>query len=340
MVAKVTPFLNTYFSSQSLKIIYKNNNKYYISKKQLSKLFNNFIKSLDILLLFLVISYFINDFFYFISYLLPDSLNIKDVILHMADKTTNTITTNTNNNITTTIIHDDGGWANGIRSLFIYGTGVLRFQLVRHGTPTSKFAVIVSTMAADSISKIINNTINDPTYVKSHIANWTTIWKDANEKKELEIDISKDSDTIKALSDVINNKFMGDSTNIFVGFEQYIKKLIQFIINYLQNILQPTTVNYSNEILANQINDISILLFILSLLIIFMVFVLLLNIVILINTDRIYNYFNNKYIRLYISLNKKLMSLEVLVLGSSILYFMCNLSYGIHFIATHPITFS
>ena len=63
------------------------------------------------------------------------------------------------------------------------------------------------------------------------------------------------------------------------------------------------------------------------------------NIIIFIYSDKISNYFNNKYIKWYINFNKKIISIELIFLGSSILYFLFTLSYGIHFLATHPITF-
>lgn len=103
-------------------------------------------------------------------------------------------------------------------------------------------------------------------------------------------------------------------------------------------ILEPVQVDYSNSILANQIYDLSILLFILSILIIGLITVLISNLIIYINMDRIRNFFNNKFIRWYLDFNKKLMSIEIIILGSSILYFMYTLSKGILFIATHPIT--
>ena len=65
--------------------------------------------------------------------------------------------------------------------------------------------------------------------------------------------------------------------------------------------------------------------------------VLLLNILIYINMDKIIKIFNNKFIQWYLIINKKFLSIEIFILGSTILYFMYNLIKGIHFIATHPI---
>ena len=115
--------------------------------------------------------------------------------------------------------------------------------------------------------------------------------------------------------------------------------IINNLFDKFKFILEPLPVNYSNEILANQIHDLSILLFILSVLITVLLILLLFNILILINMDKIIKIFKNKFILFYLEWNKKVISIEVFLLGGSILYFMYTLSKGILFIATHPINF-
>jgi hypothetical protein len=109
------------------------------------------------------------------------------------------------------------------------------------------------------------------------------------------------------------------------------------LMNFLRPFLEPVQVNYSNELLANQIYGISILLFVLALIIIMLIIFLLFNIIIFTYSDKLITYFKNKYIKLYISINKKFIGIEIFLLGTSIIYFMYILTYGIHFIATHPI---
>ena len=84
-------------------------------------------------------------------------------------------------------------------------------------------------------------------------------------------------------------------------------------------------------------NNATIILFIFSILIIGMIIVLLFNIFIYINMDKIIKFFNNKFIKWYLVFNKKFIAIEIFMLGSTIIYFMYNLSVGIRFIATHPI---
>ena len=109
------------------------------------------------------------------------------------------------------------------------------------------------------------------------------------------------------------------------------------MIEHLKPILQPIYVDYSTEILANQIYGISILIFIISIAVLILLSSFAINIILFVYSDKLLNYFTNKYIRWYISFNKKMIAVEIWFLGGSLFYFMYYISYGIHFIATHPI---
>jgi hypothetical protein len=149
---------------------------------------------------------------------------------------------------------------------------------------------------------------------------------------------SKNAYILSALGPVTcdtRSNFVSDGN----GTEELGNKLVSNLMDILRPLLEPVQVNYSNEVLANQINDISILLLILTIIIMVLIVGLLLNIFGLLYSDKILNYFNNKYIRGYLNFTKKFIALEVLLGGITILYFMYTLSLGIHFIATHPITF-
>ena len=114
----------------------------------------------------------------------------------------------------------------------------------------------------------------------------------------------------------------------------------EFFMDYLKPILQPIPVNYSNEVLADQINALAILLFLLSLIVIFLFVVFTINAIILIYREKLVNYFSNKYIRAYLKLNTSLIVLELFFLSTTIVYFLYTLSKGLQFIAQHPIIFS
>ncbi len=303
------------------------------------------INSIDYFILVIIIFTFIGDFILILSSIfnhLFEFLNINayDYINYMTEPTTttpastsNTTTTQASTtNITTTIIHNDGSWSNAVRSIFIYGTGAFRLHLLKGGTPSSRAFVIGSTIIGDSLIKVLNNTINDPTYVKNHYMNWKSIWE-SQDKGVLKLEV--DTETLNKISEASENssKYLGDENNLLELFNLYIKGIFE----NLKYILEPVQVNYSNEILANQIYDISILLFVLSIIITGLIIVLIINMLILINMDRIIKYFNNKYIRWYLLFNKKVIGIEILILGVTIIYFMFSLTKGILFIATHPV---
>ena len=157
-----------------------------------------------------------------------------------------------------------------------------------------------------------------------------SVWNNLNEG---EASVEIDEQTTTKLSNAINNKFIGGEDSL----GDLVQYLINGILDKLRFILEPMQVNYSNEILSNQIHDISILLFILSLIIFGLLLVLLLNIILYINMDRIIKFFNNKFIIWYLVVNKKFLSIEIFILGGTILFFMHTLIRGIRFIATHPI---
>jgi len=81
------------------------------------------------------------------------------------------------------------------------------------------------------------------------------------------------------------------------GLDDISNKLLNNLMNYMKPFLEPVQVSYSNEVLANQIYGISIVLFILSVVIIVLLIFFMINTIMFVYSDRIMNYFSNKYIR-------------------------------------------
>ena len=55
------------------------------------------------------------------------------------------------------------------------------------------------------------------------------------------------------------------------------------------------------------------------------------------NKDKILKFFTNKYVHWYVNFQLKIISLEVVILGGTILYFLYFFITGLHFLVTHPI---
>jgi hypothetical protein len=83
---------------------------------------------------------------------------------------------------------------------------------------------------------------------------------------------------IDSITSIINN-FISDGNTI----DALYNKIVAYIMNILRPILKPVKVSYSNELLANQLYNISIMLFILIILIIFILTAIELLIILLIN---------------------------------------------------------
>ena len=152
-------------------------------------------------------------------------------------------------------------------------------------------------------------------------------------RNEGQVNVTIDDSTTSKLVEATSKSFISGGHSL----GDFTQELLNGVFDKIKFILEPVQVNYSNEVLANQIYDLSILLFVLSLIIVGLIIVLLFNLFMYINMDKIIQFFNNKYIKWYLTLNKKFISIEICFLGCSILYFMYTLITGIRFIAIHPI---
>jgi hypothetical protein len=143
------------------------------------------IKSIDLLFIILILSFLIYDFISILISLINtiyNYSNAQDIICNMASCICKSnINTSASHSTDVRVIHDDGSGANSIKSLFIYGSGALRLHLARSGTPATLTFIIASTIARDALAKFVNNTINDPAYVRSHFENWSAIWENAKD---------------------------------------------------------------------------------------------------------------------------------------------------------------
>lgn len=290
-----------------------------------SKIFN--FSKLDLLFVGLILSFLIHDFYIIfcnITELIYSYIYNPNIIFNMSDTGSTSATT-------TTIIHSNDGWAQGVKSIFIYGTGALRFHMLRSaGTPLQRTFVLGSTIAIDAASTALKTAINDPDYVEKHISSWLRTYNKVTQVLELHVD--NDSETLSKLKEVGPSN---ESTSKFMSENQ----ILETVLSYLKPILEPVTVEYSNELLANQIYGISILLFIMSVLMMILLLAFIINVTILVYSDKLITLFTNKYIIWYITMNKKLIGIEIIFLSVTLIYFMYSLSSGIHFIATHPIRF-
>ena len=248
---------------------------------------------------------------------------------------------NSNNTRTTQIVHSNGTWAESIRSVFIYGTAGLRYVAARSG-PGRAFTV-VGAIGVDLSARFFQNAINDPTYIREHYNNSNIFWDRASNQVRLlirEINPPNSSNSGESVSKLINNCDFNSSfvsNNLNSNITDFIDLKIKPIFDYFVKMLSPVKVDYSNELLAQQIHGIAIGLFILCICIIVLFIAFLINVIILLYRDKLISYFKNKYIVAYLKLQINIILLElvfIVIIMSNAFY---NLMLGIHFIATHPV---
>ena len=301
------------------------------------KLFSKTFWLLDLFLYSIVVFTLMISLIDFIFYLIDwlFYFNIDSVVLHVNSTTSETVSQTTN----VSVISNDGSWSSLIRSVFIYGSGGVRILYSR--TPQGRFISTIGTVVIGQGSSIVERAANDPTYIRRQFENWKIVWDKYN--SSVSVHPQNDTELINSVDTTVNSSqsissSAGETSKSLLPDGLIPENLLYDIINQLKGILEPVYVSYSNELLAEQILGLAIVLFIMTIFTMILFISLIFNIFILIFSDKILNYFTNKYITWYIKLNKKIIVLEVTFLSVTILYSLYSISKGIHFIATHPFT--
>ena len=258
---------------------------------------------------------------------------------------------NNNNNIMDTnnnrnIYFSNDSWSSTIRSLFIYGSAGIAIYVTRaNGSGFRKIATRVGAFLADSAGKIIENAINDSSYVRSHHTNWKMMWKTDNNDQQLNdtvnIDISGDTELkMKIFNEIKKTLSSSDIKSFLPSFDNIYEQFFSLSNDLLLSIigaLKPQQVSYSIELLMDQHHVISISLFILTI-ISFIFFILFLyNIILLLYKDKLLKFFKNKYILMYLNLQFKIMIIENFILNVFLLHNFYYLLKGLHFLVIYPI---
>lgn len=254
------------------------------------------------------------------------------------------------------IIHDDGSWSSGIRSLFIYGSGGARMwmNVTRGGTPSQQFFIVGTTILAESVSRLITNSLNDPSYIRTHIHNMRAIWQ-GDDSANVYLDSHAVQGTgVNSSSRLPGSSLVSPSCSSSAGETDEIAKsmigvdidlakiydsILSKIVNYLSYIFEPVQHSFTIDIMSNHIQNISILLFILTAIIFIFFISFLFNVTLFIFSDRFLSYFTNKYILLYLKFNKKFIAFEIIILSCWLGYLLYVLLTGLHYIATHPVIY-
>nr|UEV87083.1 hypothetical protein [Grifola frondosa] len=283
----------------------------------------------------------------FLSYFSLD-LELQPLYLGEGDNINNT-NNNTNNETKTTrnIVMSNGTWSSTVRSIFIYSTAAIHMHVTRApGKGFSKISTGLGAFAIDTGGKIIENIINDPSYIRDHVKNWRLIWKKdemGNESNDtVELDVSNDKTLIESVQNEINNGSGSSDVASFLpssnGNNSELSSFIDELVLPIIKALKPQQINYPVELLMDQHHIISICLFIMTISALFIFIVFLYNIILFIYKDKILSFFTNKYIVIYLKLQFKILNIEIIILALLIIYYFYFLIMGLHFLAVFPIS--
>jgi hypothetical protein len=108
----------------------------------------------------------------------------------------------------------------------------------------------------------------------------------------IESNLGSGSSSISGGTDEIAKSMMG----IDIDLAKISSNVISKIVNYLNYVFEPVQHTFTNEIMSTHLQNISLLLFILTALILRFFISFLFNLTLFIFSDRLINYFKNKYI--------------------------------------------
>jgi hypothetical protein len=144
------------------------------------------------------------------------------------------------------------------------------------------------------------------------------------------------SSSVPGVTDDIAKSTMG----IDIDFAKIYDSVISKIVNYLNYVFEPVQHTFTIEVMSNHIQNISLLLFILTAILLIFFISLLFNITLFLFSERLMSYFTNKYILWYLKFNKKLIAFEIIILSGWIGYLLYVLLKGLHYLGTHPVIYS
>ena len=116
------------------------------------------------------------------------------------------------------------------------------------------------------------------------------------------------------------NPEIPNTSSVTNNLESYINDYYSGLLDVIKSVLQPVSVDYSNEVLSNQIYSISITLFILSVIILFLLIVFVFSVISFIYSEKILKYFTNKYIVKYITFKREILKIEIIFLSLILIY--------------------
>jgi len=110
-------------------------------------------------------------------------------------------------------------------------------------------------------------------------------------------------------------------------------------VNYLNYIFEPVQHNFTIDVMSNHVQNLSILLFILTIIILIFFLSFLINMTLFVFSSRLLKYFTNKYILLSKLKQQNFRIGDPYFKLLNNLFIICSFN-RIHYIASHPVIYS
>ena len=264
--------------------------------------------------------------------------------------------TSTNVNTTTPAPTSDPvrWWPSGVPQAWaVIGSGLITFRTLANINPRARVIAALGATGASTSLVLLNSALENSVGFNrfmfglteyNRTGRWPNIDEVGNRYSEQAINTR-----LQQAIDAYNNRGTGTgSISNSLSSEQnpMIEALIKILESIPDNLTQILASIFKAESVAGHLDDLmGQQLFILICLYFLMVFIILLFIVYIINNvflhykDVLLNYFDNKYIKLYIHYQVLLGRISIIYMPILIIFFMLGLCKGLLFLINHPIPF-
>jgi hypothetical protein len=193
----------------------------------------------------------------------------------------------------------------------------------RGGSPSQQLFIISSTILAETASRLVLNSLNDPSYIRAHIYKIRAIFHGndsasvyMNPHAEQAATGTNSSSTLPGSSEgagpVSNtDSILGSGSSsasapegtdeiaksmmgVDIDLTKICESVLSKIVNYINYIFEPVQHSYTIDVMSSHIQNISILLFILTAIIFIFFISFLFNITLFLFSDRLLKYFKKQ----------------------------------------------
>lgn len=246
-------------------------------------------------------------------------------------------------------------WPSGVpQGMATVGTALATYTALSklgNVTPRARVLAAIGAAGATSTHIIYNSAIENSVGFHRLMYGWTE-YKRTNKWPSLDAIAQNKTDTeindfvvnaMKSADDTIVKKIVEEtSKNNFLPSnlsDNFFDSIVNIIFKEIMQFIKPVQVEGVLGDLIGQRMFIEIILFLTSIFIVFLFIVLLLNLIFLLNKDRILKRFNNKFFNIYFNYQELVSKIALFYLPIFILLGLYTLTHGLHWLLANQIPY-